>query len=1098
LADYQSRDLDLGPGRRVLQFASLSFDASISEVAMALTTGATLVLAHEDARLPGRELQTLLRDQAINVVTLPPAALAATPADDLPALKTVLAAGEACPAAVVARWAPGRRFVNAYGPSEASVCATFALCVAADQPPPIGRPLANVEVLVLDAALEPVPIGVAGELYIGGVGLARGYRGRPDLTAERFLPHPFSRTPGARLYRTGDLVRWRPDGNLEFLGRQDHQVKLRGFRIELGEIEATLRQHPAVQQAAVLVREYPSASGDYPDMRLVAYVVGENLEPRTKNLTEEPRTQNLEPNGEQRTENKEQKSPTDSPSPAAQEREGEPATAGQGEGRRSGGEGLSSTFRRHLAERLPSYMVPSAVVIMDQLPSTTSGKLDRRALPLPNLGKTEASNYVAPRDSVETTLAQIWHDVLGVERAGVHDNFFELGGHSLLVMQVIARIRDTFAVDLPPRSLFETPTIAGIAVTIEQALTHEQPFHLPPITRIGHQKQPPLSFAQERLWITEQLNPGRSAYTMPAALRLDGPLNVAALNRSLQAVVARHEALRTAFRVSDGQVFQAVAPELTIPLLVDDLRAEPPLTEAEIQARITAEAAQPFDLQHGPLLRLRLLRLHPTEHILVLSLHHLIADGWSISVLVRELEQLYAAACAAVDLTLDDLSALLPPLPVQYADYALWERRHLSAAWLEPHRVYWQQLADAPTVLELPTDRPRPAVQTFNGAHLPLEFSPALSAAIVELSQREGVTVFMTLCTALATVLSRYTRQADILIGTPAAHRTHPETEELIGLFINTLALRCDLTGAPTVAQALQRMRTTCLEAYAHQELPFAQVIELIQPERDPSRSPLVQVLMAWQNTPTMIADLADVAVTTLPVESGTAQFDLTFNLGETAGGISGTIEYNTDLFAAATIARLAGHFQQLLQAMIADPAQRLSRLPLLTDAEQRQLLVDWNAATLEAPAVDGIHELVQAQVERTPTAIAVVAGDRSITYADLNTRANRLAHYLRQQGIGTDAATEVCVGVAMEPSIEMVVGLLAILKAGAAYVPLDPDYPAERFHALLGHREIALLLTQPHLLPALPSVDVPILSLDPQPDQLAAWPSTDPTAGRS
>ncbi|HEY0604617.1 MAG TPA: amino acid adenylation domain-containing protein, partial [Herpetosiphonaceae bacterium] len=586
----------------------------------------------------------------------------------------------------------------------------------------------------------------------------------------------------------------------------------------------------------------------------------------------------------------------------------------------------------------------------------------------------------------------------------------------------------------------------------------------------------PASFAQERLWITEQLNPGQSAYTMPIALRLDGPLDVAALDRSVQAVVARHEALRTTFLFLDDELLQTVAPELTIPLPVDDLRAEP-IAETEIQARISTEIAQPFDLQHGPLLRLRLLQLHATESILVLSLHHLIADGWSINVLVQELEQLYPAACADAGLTLDDLSALLPPLPVQYADYALWEREHWTAERLEQARSYWrQQLADAPTVLELPTDRPRPAMQTFNGAHLPLALPSNLREQIVGFSQRMGVSVFMTLSTALAIVLSRYSGQREVLLGTPVAERTRPETRQMIGLLINTLVLRCDLTGNPTVAQALQRMRTTALGAYAHQDLPFRHVVDLVEIDRAAGRSPLFQVLFAWQNQPPLTFKLGDLAARVLPVESGAAQFDLTFNLSETAAGISGTIEYNTDLFAAATIARLAGHFQQLLQAMIADATQHVSRLPLLTDTELRTLLDTWRT-TAAAPS-PSFGQLWDAQVARTPGALAVVADDEALTYGELDRRANQLAHYLQGQGV----TVETSVAVLLDRSPAWIVALLAIFKAGGVYVPLAPSLPAARLVFMLVNAQPRLLLTRHALherIAAEIPAQIPVVDLD-------------------
>ncbi|HEU0077678.1 MAG TPA: amino acid adenylation domain-containing protein, partial [Longimicrobiaceae bacterium] len=773
LAYAQARRFGIDDTSRVLQFASLSFDAAVAELFDALLTGATLVMASREELHPGPGLLETLRRGRVTVATLPPSVLAMLPPDDLPELRTVVSAGEAVDAATVERWSGGRAFVNAYGPTETTVCATSTHCEADGRVPAIGRALENVRVYVLDAAGRPAPVGVPGELCVGGVGVARGYLGRPGLTAGKFVPDPFGGETGARLYRTGDRVRWRPEGILEYLGRLDEQVKVRGFRIEPGEIEAVLSVHAEVREARVIVWE--DAPGE---QRLVAYVVGD-------------------------------------------------VEAG--------------VLREHLLRELPEYMVPSAFVFLDALPLTANGKLDRKALPAPEYGAAEET-YVAPRTPVEEVLAGIWAEVLRLEQVGVEESFFELGGHSLLATWVVSRVREVFAVELPLRALFEGPTVAELAGRVEEMRRAGLPV-LPPVVPVERAGALPLSFAQERLWFIDRLEPGSAVYNIPGAWRLEGALDEAALERALGEIVRRHEALRTVFAEVDGSPVQVIAPFGAFALPVEDLSG---LGEADREAavgrRAGEEARRPFDLSAGPLFRAALLRLGAEEHVLLLSVHHVVSDGWSLGVLYRELSALYEAYHEGGE-------SPLPEVGVQYADHAVWQRAHLRDGALEGKLAYWRErLADAPALLELPTDHPRPAVQTFRGAHERIELPLELLERLQALGRSEGATLYMVLLGAFQVLLSKYSGSEDIVVGSPIAGRTRKELEELIGLFVNTLALRTDLSGDPSFREVLGRVREATLGAYEHQEVSFERLVAELQPERTLSHSPLFQVMFALQN----------------------------------------------------------------------------------------------------------------------------------------------------------------------------------------------------------------------------------------------------------
>ncbi|HEX9935769.1 MAG TPA: amino acid adenylation domain-containing protein, partial [Longimicrobium sp.] len=997
----------LGPRETVLQKTPYSFDVSVWELFWPLAAGARLVLARPEGHRDPAYLLDIIRRERVTTVHFVPSLLAVFLAHAdvergaVPELKRVMSSGEALPPELVARFGerlPGVELHNLYGPTEAAVDVTIWR-FPADGPAArvsIGRPVPNTRIYLLDGAGEPVPVGVAGELCIGGVQVARGYLGRPELTAERFVADPFGAEPGARLYRTGDRARWLADGMIEYLGRIDFQVKVRGFRIELGEIEARLAEHLQVREAAVLVREDTAG-----EKRLVAYVVGE---------------------------------------------------------------AEADVLRAHLADRLPEYMVPAAYVRLDTLPLTASGKLDRRALPAPEGDAYAVRAYEAPVGEAEEALAGIWAEVLGLERVGRRDNFFEMGGHSLLAVRVISRVRQTLGVEAAIGDLFVRPVLADFARGLETAARAE----LPPIEPVERGRDLPLSFAQQRLWFIDQLEGAGAAYHMPTHLRLQGELDHAALRRALDRIVARHEALRTVFVEVDGDPVQRIAPAeaSSFHLVEHDLRGHA-RAGAELRRVRTEEAGAPFDLAQGPLIRGRLVRMADDDHVLLITMHHIVSDGWSLEVLTHEVGALYAAFRAGEP-------DPLPPLPVQYADYAVWQRKWVDGEVLQAQAEYWTEtLAGAPELLELPTDHARPARQDFAGALAGVVLDEELTARLKALSQRHGTTLFMTLLAGWAAVLSRLSGQDDVVVGTPTANRGRSEIEGLIGFFVNTLALRVDLSGSPAVGEALARVKARALEAQANQDIPFEQVVELVQPARSLAHSPLFQVMFVWQNAPGEQVELPGLAQAPLgpaprpgsapepasgPEPQATAKFDLLLALSEAGGRITGVVEYATSLFEQATVERWLGYLRRVLEAMAADDGSSVGRLPMLAEAERRLVLREWNDTRREYPREACVHELVEVQVERTPGSVAVAFEGERVTYAELNARANRLAHHLRALGVGPD----VRVGICVERSVEMVVGLLGILKSGGAYVPLDSSYPVDRLRNMVEDSAPAVLLTHP------------------------------------
>ncbi|MFD1832035.1 non-ribosomal peptide synthase/polyketide synthase [Streptomyces desertarenae] len=997
----------VGPGDRVLQFSSPSFDASALELFISVLSGATLVVPPDGPWL-GDELASVLDEHRITHALIPPAALATLPDPRQGGvarhLRTLIVGAEACPAGLVDRWAPGRRMINSYGPTEATIVASWTGPLSAGSgAPTIGTPLPGTQAHVLDAEMRPVPPGTDGELYVSGDGLARGYLGRPGLTAARFVASPFG-PPGARLYRTGDRARRTAGGELEFLGRVDRQVKVRGFRIEPGEIEAALLDHVGVREAVVVVRE------DEPGRRrLVGYVT------------------------------------PDDPGRAPEPRE----------------------LRTALAATLPAHMVPSAVVVLDELPLTPQHKVDRRALPAP--GRAPAAGHVPPRTPGERALAAIWADVLAVDAVGVEDDFFDLGGDSILAARALSRIRSDLGAGLSVRDVFTARTIAALAPLLEDPSTAAPPDPIPPAPR---DRPLPLSSAQRRLWFLDDLTGGGTEYNTGVVVRLAGPLDTAALRRALERLAARHDALRTTFTTVDGQGVQRVGRDAVLPLRTADLGALPADRRDEAAERLlTEELSRPYDLAEGPLTRALLVRRADGDHLLLLAQHHIVTDGWSVGVLVRDLAALYR----------DEVSGeqgAPPAPPVQYPDFAVWEQRRRFAAGDAGDLAYWKRHLAGLQQLELPTDRPRPAVRTTAGAAHRHRLPADLVARLRNLAGGRGTTVFTLFAGAAAVLFSRYSGQRDVAFGTVTTGRGHRDLEDVAGFFANTVVLRGEVDDSATVDRFVETMRATVLDAFAHDGVPFDRVVEELAPPRDPSRTPLVQVLVVQQTAPAYPPQAGGVWIEEYPLPRPAARFDLVLEFAPRPdGGCELTIEYNTDLFEARTAARLGRHLHRLLEGMADGPHRTLAELPLLSDDERRTLLDSWNPPVRAGrQAGDAtLPALFEAQVARTPDRTAVVCGPVRLDYAEVNRRANRLARLLTARGAGPETLVALC----LPRSADLLPVLWAVLKTGAGYLPVDPAYPADRIRFMLADAAPALVVASRETAHALPEDSGPLVLED-------------------
>ena len=1015
-----AHDFDIKPGKVMLQLASFGFDAATSEIFSALLAGGKVQMIDKEVLLSTEKLLEFIQRKKVTTATIPPSLLTLLPEDRL-ALETVISVGDACTWELARRFMHKVRFFNGYGPTEGTIGAVWGP-VTEDRSNetttvPIGRPNSNVKIYLLDEHLHPVPIGVPGELHIGGAGVARGYFNRPDLTAEKFIPDPFGNQPGARMYKTGDLARWLPDGQIEFIGRVDFQVKIRGFRIELGEIEAQLLTHPQVKDAVVAARGQTAG-----EKKIFAYL-----------LTEDG--QEIDP----------------------------------------------QAMRDFLKKRLPDYMVPSAFVVLDKFPLTPNGKVDRKALPDPEQKDMATERYVAPRTPEEELLVSIWEDILKTDHIGIEHNFFDLGGHSLLATQLVSRVRDAFDVELPLKDVFAAPTIRLMAERIK-ALSGQQNEHkAPPIQKADRTQRLPLSFAQQRLWFMDQLQPDSPFYNIPGAVRLIGKLNTEALEKSLSEVVRRHETLRTTFDDENGKPFVVIHEPQPVKLPITDLSALP---EAEKSAKLKEltleENRKPFNLKQGPLFRGRLIKLNDEEHVVLFTMHHIISDGWSMGIFMKEIAQAYAAFA-------QNQTPHLPELDIQYVDYAAWQQEWLQGEVLENELNFWKEtLGMDPPVLELPFDRPRPPVQTFNGKTISMKLDADLTARLKRLSQEQGATLFMTLLAAFQTLLHRYSGQDEILVGSPIANRNRSEVENLIGFFVNNIVLKSDFYDNPEFSDLLRRVRENTLNAYAHQDVPFEQIVDALVTKREMSHSPLFQVMFVMQNLPQSKFELPGLTMRSAEEEAGTAKFDLSLVVTEAPDYLKFDFEFNTDLFDESTIVRMQRHLTNLLQAVTEDPDRPVDLIDYLSADERQQILYGWNQTAAPFDRDLTVVQKFAQWVDSQPDATAVEHNDVKLSYRELDSKANQLAHFLRAQGVGPDDL----IGICLERSPEMMIGILGTLKAGAAFVPLDPAYPKERLGYMIQDSGLKWLLTQEAVKPILQDFDVPKLALDAEWSKVAEQPA--------
>ncbi len=1008
------RQPGLSPADVLLSVTTLSFDIAGLELYLPLTTGARVVLASAEAALDARELSRLIENAGATV-------LQATPATWRLLLDggwqgreglRMLCGGEALTRELARELLSlGGPLWNLYGPTETTIWSAIHRVESTENGVPIGRPIANTRMYVVDERLELVPAGVVGELVIGGEGVARGYLGRPDLTADRFVPDPFAAKPGERLYRTGDLARFRADGTFECLGRKDQQVKVRGFRVELSEIESALLEHEGVREAIVVAREAPEGR------RLAAFVTvsGPTL-----------------------------------------------VTA--------------ALLRGHLRERLPAYMVPGHFATLEALPLTPNGKVDRRALAERREDEPHPETlFEAPRTPIEESVSEVFRQILGMRNVSIHDNFFELGGHSLLATQVISRLMTRFGVEIPLRLLFAGPTVAALAAVVVDLIARREGngVEVQAIRRVDRSAGVfPLSFAQQRYWFLDQLEPGNPAYNIHLPLVIHEAVDREALAKSLDAVVRRHESLRTSFGMLRGEPVSRIAAPGSFTLAEVNLEHLP---ESQKEVRAAEEASRlavaPFDLTRAPLFRAGLFRLGPERSVLSIVTHHVVCDRWSLGIILKEILVLYAAFRSGAP-------SPLPELPIQYVDFAAWQRSFLAGDVLDRQLSFWKTtLAGRLPVLELPTDRPRPQIQTFAGSTRSRRLSRTLRDDLERLGQSGQATLFMTVLAGFTVLLHRYTGERDVLVGSPVANRTRPEVEPVVGFFANTLVLRTSLEGDPTFRELVSRVRETALDAFAHQDLPFEKLVEELRPERNLGQNPLFQVLFTFQSPSAPAKVRRNEKLDIFPVESRTAQFDLSAYLDDTSHGLVVTFEFNTDLFDAGTIERMLSHFEELLTLVRRRPELRVSEISILTENERRALVEvgDGGPAPIAAELA---HQLFSERAAREPDAVALEFEGEKLSYRELDARANRLAHWLRARGVGR----ETVVGVAVEPSFDLVASLLAVLKAGGAYLPLDPAFPTDRLRLMLEDSRAALVLTTESLKASLPRTAAELVALDAEP----------------
>jgi amino acid adenylation domain-containing protein len=1006
-------------GTRVSQLASPSFDGFLKDAFVPLCSGGIVCPPDDrDVILDAEKLADWLDVQQVEVLHCVPSVFRSLIHEELnssyfEALRCVVLTGEPLYPADVKRWMDtfGNRvkLLNIYGTTETSL-SKFHYDVKpedVERPSiPVGKPIKGAAVMIMDPAMQPCREGAVGEIYIRTPYRSHGYYGEPELTKEVFIQNPFTTDPNDVVHKTGDYGRLLEDGSLEILGRRDQQVQVRGVRVETGEIENLLRGHHAVADVAVIDRD--DADGN---KFLVAYVTTNN------------------------------------------------------------GAGCEH-LRQYLAEKLPPTMLPSAFVELKELPRTLNGKIDRKALPALELIQRERDESdLQLRTPVEEIVAAIWREVLKLPAIGRTDNFFNLGGHSLLATQVILRVKDALKVALPVRSIFESPTIEQLSALIQEQISDGRQQTTEPIEVVPRTGKLAPSFAQQRMWFQEKLTRGSGAFHLALGTKLKGQLNVNTIEQTFGEIIRRHESLRTSFPMIDGELVQKISPPAKFEIPIIDLRRFDDTEQEAISSRLSqSELNRPFDLASGPFARVILLRHRDDEFTIICSLHHIISDGWSRGVLVKEISTLYEAFCGAEQSPLAELT-------IQYADFAEWQRKRLQGDALEQELNYWKEtLAGAPPLLALPTDRPRPASQSYRGATVPFFVSQHLLDQLKSLSQKRGMTLFMTLLAAFKTLLFRYSAQEDIIVGTTAANRERADIENLIGFFVNMLPLRTDFSGNPRFEDLLDQVREATFKAYFYQGVPFERLVQELQPRRNPSYSPVFQVVFSFQNQPTLVGlTLPGLTLNTPAVELTTSQFDLLLDVSEGEAGLAGTLQYNPDLFDRTTVVRMADHFRNLLEGIAHNPEQRLSELPLQSESERRASVVEWNQTEAEYPREICINQLFSSVVEQQPDAVVAAFKDQQISYAELDGRANQLAHYLKESGVRAGDL----VGVCLDHSLEELVGLLGVLKAGAGYVPLDPEHPLQRLSFMLADSGATTVLTQQRFVEALGPCGINLICID-------------------
>ncbi|TQV86009.1 non-ribosomal peptide synthetase [Aliikangiella coralliicola] len=1013
-----------------IQFSSISFDLFVEEAFVILNQGARLILEQKNNLLTLDYLKGMIETYGVTTLNVPTAFFhqLAISGIDLGSVDKMIFGGEKLDhlkAGEFLRRYPHVSVHNTYGPTETTVISTSILVTQSvlEKYPnvPIGKPIANTQIFILDKNSNPQPVGVPGELHIAGDGLARGYLNRPELTEEKFVTNPFyiepndgiekiasSETVAAktseRMYKSGDLARWLDDGTIEYLGRIDNQVKIRGYRIEMEEIEAELIQHPVVKDCVVV------AQGESGNQHLIAFYVAKD-----KNI-----------NG---VKNHEQ---------------------------------ANSELRAHLQQRLPEYMLPTALVCLDKIPLTPNSKVDRRALESYQVTIESSQVYLAPRNETERQLVDIWADVLNLQSAkvGINDSFFEMGGHSLLATQLISKVRSKFDIELPLKALFENTSVAGFSQLIVNAEKSQIPA-IKPVDKTQYDRLP-LSFAQERLWFIDQLEPGSVGYNAAGALSIEGKLDVEELESAFNLIIERHDNLRTIFPSENGKAQQVILEKLEFKLDYLDLSeiTDPKERDTRAKKYCLQEATKPFDLTKGPLIRGKVIKFSQQQHILLLNMHHIISDGWSLGVLLAELSSIMNAFALGQ-------TPELPELPIQYVDYSVWQKNWLEQGGvLQQQLSYWRKkLAGVPESLDLATDFPRPSVQSFAGDSESFVLNSQLTRALSKLAESKGCTLYMALLAAVKTLLYRYTGQADICVGSPIANRQYGETEKLIGMFVNTLALRSQFDDKDNFNNILSKVKNTCLEAYEHQDTPFEKIVEVVQPKRNLAMSPLFQVMVILQNTE---MEVLDQQIKPYELETSISNFDLTFEFTENADGLAATIEYSTALFKSQTIKRLVRHFSELCKAIIAQPENNLTELRYTDEVETQKLLKDFNHTQASYPKGKCLHDLFAEQVKREPEKIAVSFNQTELSYQQLFEKSTTLALYLQQQGVKPDNLIGLCV----DRGPDMIVAMLGILQAGGAYVPLDPDYPDDRLSYILKDSQAKILLTQASLKERLSTFD--------------------------